>query len=58
MKLATLSIVSLEAGKEKTDSFFDLELTQYENWMTNKFLLDFDQARAVFLKVRMCYGVL
>lgn len=37
---------------EKNADFFDLELTKYEQWMPSKYLLDFDQARSVFLKVQ------
>lgn len=39
------------SGEEKNADFFDLELTAYENWMPSSYLLDFEQARPVFLKV-------
>ncbi|XP_067950106.1 KIF-binding protein-like [Watersipora subatra] len=40
----------------KIADLFDLELTRYESWMPDKYLLDFGQARPVFLKIQEFLG--
>jgi len=41
-----------EKEESKSNSYFKLELTSYEDYITDKNLLDFEQARGVFLAVQ------